>query len=359
MATATKEKESDYNVVYEEKIITSEIQYESPIDISKVPTFTLNGCEVLIASTSGQPKFGHSIMLLLPQDADFVSTDRKLRNYFAQSRQSQDPNCESYKAQPYTISQKHMLEDQARKNRIYKDEYLNRQAIAIQISNPCMFDTDAEEGDNKSIKKYSEAKNGNVTVKYFRVRDAYTGEGIEPQVFKMENGEKSTTYVNKKTGEEKPRYVGKNDLVNIVIRPYEQQNKKTGEWSLRYNILSIEIVQTAFDRGMSTYKNGGSKKVEEAPDAISLDGLSSMFGGESTVEAKNPKTNTKKEVKAEEKLPTSKAELPHVESTTCVPGKEPEVTQVQVELPKTESAPAAMFDFSQLGSDLSNMNLGE
>ena len=47
--------------------------------------------------------------------------------------------------------------------------------------------------------------------------------------------------------------------------------------------------------------------------------------------------------------------MPTVESVTGTVGQEPEVKQVQAELPKDTPM---QFDFSQLGAELSNANLG-
>jgi hypothetical protein len=66
------------------------------------------------------------------------------------------------------------------------------------------------------------------------------------------------------------------------------------------------------------------------------------------------------EVKAQpKKTTTPKTEMSTVECITGVPGQEPEVTQVQAELPVENNAPSMSFDFSQLGADLGNLNLGE
>ena len=108
MATQTKTK-TEYTVVFEEKIITSEVTYENPIDISKVPVISIQGAEVRNSSlTQKTPKFGHSIQLLV--DEEFVQKDRQIRAYFTQQRQLSDPNCENYKGQVKIISKKDVLD---------------------------------------------------------------------------------------------------------------------------------------------------------------------------------------------------------------------------------------------------------
>ena len=337
MATQT---ESKYNVVFEEKIITSEVTYENPIDISKVPVISIQGAEVRNSSlTQKTPKFGHSIQLLV--DEEFVQKDRQLRAYFTQQRQLSDPNCENYKGQVKIISKKDVLDGK------FSEDMIGKGLLSISMSNVVMFDTDTE----KSIKAEKDASKGNVTYKYFRVIDNYSGQGIELKLYKVVNGEKVSTFVSPKDNVEKPLFAGQFDLVNVKVRPYERQNQKSGEWSCKYNLLDVEIVQTAYDRGKSSYKTSGkAKKTEQAPDAVDFAGLSSMFAGS---------VETVAETKTQPKKTTApKAEMPTVECVTGVPGSAPEVTQVQAELPK-ENAPAMSFDFSQLGADLGNLNLGE
>ena len=337
MATQTK---PEYNVVFEEKIITSEVTYENPIDISKVPVISIQNVEVRNSSlTQKTPKFGHNIQLLV--DEEFVQKDRQLRAYFTQQRQLSDPNCENYKGQVKIVSKKDVLDGKA------TEDMIGKGLLNISMTNVSMFDTDTE----KSIKAEKDASQGNITYKYFRVIDNYSGQGIDPKVYKIVNGEKVSTFVSPKDNTEKPLYVGQYDLVNIKVRPYERQNQKSGEWSCKYNLLEVEIVQTAYDRGKSNYKTSGkSKKVEQAPDTVDFGGLSSMFAG-SVETVTTPEVKTKKAVKTE---------MPTVEAVTGVPGQEPEVTQVQAELPKETVTQTTMsFDFSQLGADLGNLNLGE
>ena len=367
MATQTKQK-SEYNVVFEEKIITSEVTYENPIDISKVPVFTIQGAEVRNSSlTQKTPKFGHSIQLLV--DEEFVQKDKQLRAYFTQQRQLTDPNCENYKGQVKIISKKDVLDGKA------TEDMIGKGLLSISVSNVAMFDTDellACEAENeankgvagyknkyaKSIKAEKDAKNGNVTYKYFRVIDNYSGQGIEPKIYKIVNGEKVSTFVSPKDNVEKQLFTGQFDLVNVKVRPYERQNQLNNEWSCKYNLLEVEIVQTAYDRGKSSYKSSGkSKKAEVAPDTVDFAGLSNMFAG--SVETVVPVAPTPvAQAKVAEVAP--KVEMPTVEAVTGVPGSAPEVTQVQAELPvESTVTPPISIDFSQLGADLSNLNLGE
>ena len=331
---AKQEKDSKYNITYEEKVITSEIEYENPMDISAVPVFNLENVEVMYCSLGQKtPKMGHSITLIV--DKDFVQKDKQLRSYFVQQRQAVDPNCEVYKSQIKIIGQKDILDGK------FKPEMEGKALLNIFTSNAKMFDADVEKG--KSLQKMSEATNGNIIYKYFATIDKFSGQAIKPQVYKTVNGEKVTTFMSPKTNKETPLFVGSNDLVNIKLRPYETYSETHG-YALKYNLLEIEIVQTAFDRGLSQYK-GGKHKVEKAPNAVSFAGLSSMFAG--SVETVHFDGETKKASKKEE--------MPTVESVTGTVGQEPEVKQVQAELPKDTPM---QFDFSQLGAELSNANLG-
>lgn len=343
MTTKTQEKDSKYNITYEEKVITSEITYENPIDISAVPVFNLENVEVLYCSLGQKtPKMGHSITLIL--DQDFVQKDKQLRTYFAQQRQQLDPNCEIYKSQIKIIGKGDILSGK------FKEDMEGKALLNIFTTNAKMFDADEEKG--KSIQKMSDAKNGNVVYKYFANIDRFSGKAIRPQVYKIVNGEKVTTFLSPKTKKETPLFVGSNDIVNVKLRPYETHSDTHG-YSLKYNLLDIEIVQTAFDRGKRT---GGSAKahVEQAPDAISFAGLSSMFAGSVETVHFSGKTDV---------TTNKKEDMPTVESTTGTVGKEVEVKQVQPELPKQEetqetNSPAMSFDFNQLGANLKDLNLG-
>ena len=91
-----KEKES--KVVYENEIVTIEETYEKQLDMSKVPVFTIENCEVLYSSlNSKQAKYGHNIQILLPQDTVLPQKDREIRNKYLIAQQKQNPNLEVVK----------------------------------------------------------------------------------------------------------------------------------------------------------------------------------------------------------------------------------------------------------------------
>lgn len=339
----TATKDSKYNVQYEEDIITIETTFENSIDISQVPVIPVNNVEVMFSSlTAKTPKFGHSITFLVTPE--FVSMDEKLCEHFQKAIKVNDASCRFLKSQIKTIiGQKEVLDGS------YPEKYVGYGVLQINTSNSTIFDTDSEE--NKSIQKYEDAVNGNITTKYFRVIDAFTGKGIDPEIFEIKNGQKVTTFTH--NGVEKPLYVSKDDLVNVQLRPYFTQNRKDKSYSLKYNLLTIERVQTAFDRGLGKKGTGGKKHVEAAPNVAGLEGLGDlvgMFGSGSVVST--PKSETKKSApaskKAEEKVVT-------VESVTGVPGSAPEVTETPVQTPTENNT---QFDFNQLGKDLANFNLG-
>src|SRR5574344_2358099 len=336
MATKTQDKDSKFNITYEEKIITSETEFENPL-AELPPVFEINNVEVLFSSLSAKtPKMGHSITLVV--DDAFVQKDRQVRAYFAQQRQTTDPNCETYRSQIKIISQKDILEGK------FKEGMKGKALLNIFTTNAKMFDADGEKG-SKSLQKMSDATNGNIVYKYFANTDRFTGKAISPQVYKIVNGEKVTTFLSPKTGKETPLFVGSKDLVNIKVRPYETHSDTHG-YALKYNLLEIEIVQTAFDRGLSQYKGGGHK-VEKAPDAVSFAGLSSMFAG--SVETVATQTKTVETSKKETKVEALKPDIPWEAPV--------ETKEVKTELPKENtSAPAMQFDFSQLGADLGNLN---
>ena len=344
MAQATKD--SKYNVQYEEDIITIETTFENSIDISQVPVIPVNNVEVMFSSLSAKtPKYGHSITFLVTPE--FVSMDEKLCEHFQKAIKASDASCRFLKSQIKTIiGQKEILDG------TYPQKYEGYGVLQINMTNSTIFDADSE--DNKSIQKYEDAKNGNIITKYFRVIDDFTGKGIDPEIFEIKNGQKVTTYTH--NGEQKPLYVTKDDLVNIQLRPYFRQNKKDKSYSLKYNLLSVERVQTAFDRGLGKKGKGGKKHIEAAPNVAGLEGLGdlvNMFGSAKTV------TQPKKEVKSKAvetvSFPGKEEKVVTVESTTGTVGSAPETSQVPVQTPAENNA---QFDFSQLGKDLANFNLG-
>jgi len=332
MAVKTKK---EYTMVHDEKIICIPVQYESPIDISQIPVFSIENCEILNSSiTSPKPMFSHSVQILLP-DNEFFQNDKNLRTFFTQQRQVANPNVENYKSQVKMITKKDILDGK------FADVLEGRSVISIQISNINMKDGLTDE----TIQKATDATGDLINVKYYRVLDKYTGEGIEPKIFKTVNGQKTETFLSPKTKLETAHYVGKNDIVNIKLRPYEQQNQKTQEFSLKYNLLEIEIIQTAWDRGFKKAGTGTGKKVEQAPDAISLSGLSSMFG--SVTQAPTASVDA-----TPEKTVANVAPVQNVPAKTAA-------KQVSEE-PSPASAEMPMLDFSALNNlSLGNANLGE
>lgn len=326
--------------VYENEIITLKETYENPLDMSKIPVFTLENCEVLYSSlSSNQAKFGHNIQILLPADTDFPQKDRVIRQNYLSVQQKENPNLEIVKGVVKAITDKDIL------NGKYAEKYLGRHYLDIRVSNTCMFDKTPGEEDGKfnfkKINKVEEAI-GIPVVKYFRVIDKFTGEGVEPEIFKYVNGEKVTSFISPKTKQETPLYVNSGDTINITIRPFGSKNNNTGDISLKYNLLKIEIVQTAWDKGIGR-TGGGSKRVHEAPESVNADALGDIFGGITTVSTNTAKKEVKAESKAEVKQETKVAkEEPKVEATTVGADTSTEI------------------DFSALANmDMSSLNLGE
>lgn len=344
MTSKTDEKSK---VKYESEIITSKETFENPLDISKIPVFTIENCEVLNSSLgSATPKFGHNIQILLPVDTNFVAQDKSIRTNYLISAQKDDPNLEFVKGSINTITKKDVLEGK------YEEKYQNRAFVNINISNSCMFDKTLGEDGKDSYKKIDNAKDaiGEAVVKYFRVIDQWTGEGVDPDVFKYVNGEKVKSFTNPKTKQESPFYVGRGDLVNIKLRPYGTKNKKTGDLSLRYNLLSVEIVQTAWDRGIG--RKAGTSRVHEAPDSVNANALDDIFGGIAVASgvAQQPAPQPVQQTPA----PTQEVAQPaQPAQTTPVAEKKTEpVAETSNEVPT--------LDFSALANmDLGSVNLGE
>ena len=212
-----------------------------------------------------------------------------------------------------------------------------------------MFDRTIDENGNNVDKKITKVEEaiGTPVVKYFRVIDKFTGEGVEPEIFKYDtNGEKVTSFISPKTKQETPLYVNSGDTVNISIRPFGTKNNNTNEYSLKYNLLKIEIVQTAWDKGIGRTGGGGSKRTFEAPETVNLNSLGDIFGGISTVAttttSKPTATKTvKAEVKQEQKQEATRQEV---------------VQETKVE----ETVATDEIDFSALNNmDMSSLNLGE
>lgn len=332
-----KEKES--KVVYENEIVTIEETYEKQLDMSKVPVFTIENCEVLYSSlNSKQAKYGHNIQILLPQDTVLPQKDREIRNKYLVAQQKQNPNLEVVKGIVKSITNQEVLDGK------YDEKLKGRYYIDIKISNTCMFDKTKDEDGKDKFTKIDKAEKaiGTPVVKYFRVIDKFTGKGINPEIFKFENGEKVTSFISPKTKQETPLYVNKGDTINITIRPFGVKNNNTGEFSLKYNLLKIEIVQTAWDKGIGR-TGGGSSKVKEATDVVAFEDLDDIFGGTSTTTTKTeekPKATPKAESKPE-------------------PKQEPKVEATKSETTIDETDDVEI-DFSALADmDMSSLNLGE
>ncbi len=332
-----KEKES--KVVYENEIVTIEETYEKQLDMSKVPVFTIENCEVLYSSlNSKQAKYGHNIQILLPQDTVLPQKDREIRNKYLVAQQKQNPNLEVVKGIVKSITNQEVLDGK------YDEKLKGRYYIDIKISNTCMFDKIKDEDGKDKFTKIDKAEKaiGTPVVKYFRVIDKFTGKGINPEIFKFENGEKVTSFISPKTKQETPLYVNKGDTINITIRPFGVKNNNTGEFSLKYNLLKIEIVQTAWDKGIGR-TGGGSSKVKEATDVVAFEDLDDIFGGTSTTTTKTeekPKATPKAESKPE-------------------PKQEPKVEATKSET-TTDETDDVEIDFSALADmDMSSLNLGE
>ena len=333
-----KEKES--KVVYENEIVTIEETYEKQLDMSKVPVFAIENCEVLYSSlNSKQAKYGHNIQILLPQDTVLPQKDREIRNKYLVAQQKQNPNLEVVKGIIKSITNQEVLDGK------YDEKLKGRYYIDIKISNTCMFDKTKDEDGKDKFTKIDKAEKaiGTPVVKYFRVIDKFTGKGINPEVFKFENGEKVTSFISPKTKQETPLYVNKGDTINITIRPFGVKNNNTGEFSLKYNLLKIEIVQTAWDKGIGR-TGGGSSKVKEATDVVAFEDLDDIFGGTSAT------TTTKTEEKPKA---TPKAE------SKPEPKQEPKVEATKSET-TTDETDDVEIDFSALADmDMSSLNLGE
>lgn len=278
------QKETRLN--YVKDIIDTEDEFAKPIDVSKLPVFKVDNCEVLFSTlTMDTPKSGHSISVLLPKDTEFAVQDTKLRQYFLKQRQEVNDEIENVKKCYKKVSEADLLESQNTKYPI-PESHVGRIKLTTQVTNAVMF----SDNEKKRISKLSELKGDDTaTVRYYRVKDAYTGVGINPVIFKFnDKGEKVTTFISPKDKIEKPLFVSSGDIVNIKIRPYEKVNTKTDEITLRYNLLSIEIVQTAYERngGKTSYAKHTQK---EAPDAVDLSGLANLFGSVEEVETPKEK----------------------------------------------------------------------
>lgn len=329
------QKETRLN--YVKDIVDVKDEFVKPINVSQLPVFQIDNCEVLFSSlTMETPQKGHSISILMPKDTEFVQQDTKLRQYFLQERQKTNDEIENIKKCYKKVTEADMLESQNSKYPI-PEAHVGRIRLNTQVTNAVML----SDKHNKKIAKLSDLEEGDTaTVKYFRVNDAYTGEGIKPIVFKFnDKGEKVTTFVSPKDHVEKPFFLSSGDVVNIKIRPYEKVNSKTGEVTLKYNLLSVEIVQTAFERNGGKSSGSKSRPQKQAPDAVDLSGLAGLFGSVEQVETPTPKattkTVTKKAVKeVTEEIPFNEGLKEEVKQTTSAPKSEAPADDMWAELEK-------------------------
>ena len=342
---------------YEPGIIASNRTIANPVDVSTVPVYTLENCEVLFSSLTAQtPKFGHSIKFMLPQGSNFPAIDRQLRNDYLTSLQQNDEtgefiNVETIKGTVSLVSKKDVLDN------LFTEDKIGRAYMTINVSNAVYLDeTVGADGKTsyKGVKSIKEVT-GTPIVKYFRATDAWTGDGIEPEVFKYENGNKVKTFINPNTQVETNLYVGTGDLVNIKLRPYSKVNGLTHEITWRYNILSIEIVQTAYDRGIRT--SGGGKVIDK-PDAINSNILGSIFAGANMNVATTTTTPPVPQAiqQAQQTVPVPQPVIQATTTPTPVQTVAPQPAPVQQQA--TNEVPT--IDFSALANlDMSNLNLGE
>lgn len=334
---------TETKVKYEPEIITRTTTFENAVPIEQIPVFSVENCEVLNSSLGVQtPKFGHNIQIMLPAENTLQGADRQIRNNYLIEAQKDNPNIEFIKGSLNIVSKKDILDGK------FDEKFLNRAYINFNISSACMLDEYTDEEGATKYKRINKAEEatGTAVVKYFRAIDQFTGEGIDPEIFKYDtNGEKVTTFFNKKTKQEMPLYISKGDIVNVKLRPYGVKNQKTDELSLRYNILSIEQVQTAWDRGIGR-TGGGSSNVKQAPDSVNINALSSIFGGITTVAPATPTP-----------VATPKAEpvAQKVEEPKVEPKQEVKTEPVA----ETQTAEVPALDFSALANLGAGINLGE
>lgn len=347
---ATKAKK-EIEVEYQSDVIAIEDTYVKNIDITKIPVFKIENCEVMFANLGAKtPKSGHSIRVMFP-DNNFFEQDKVIRQKYLTSRQKQDPDLEAIKSSLKKYKQADILKGTVEESK------LGRSFIDIKVSGASYYDPIVGE-DGKivetKIDKLDQSTTGKVIVKYFRSIDRYTGKGIEPKIYKYVNGERVYSFVNPKTQQETPLFVGTGDIVNIELRPYEFVNSLDGSISIKYNLLSVEIVQTAWDRGIGKKAGSGKSHVKEAPDTVQEADFSDIFGNlgsvimpqEETIVQTQPKVETKPQVVAE----APKTKTVEVTNTVTTTVAEP-VAQTQ-----TTQASGSEIDFNALMSGLNNIS---
>lgn len=279
------------------------------------PVYKLTG-EVLFSNINVNPKsiiehnkvntqkkklpLNHCVSVMLSEDSEFKKTDKEARDLLLQARvQSgeyeglEEDEIPKYKTVLKTVTKKDVLDNK------FKEDQLGRAIINFAISSRPQNDKVEENVVDEQTGEIYDRK----TALYFRLQDLLTGEEINPVIFKTnKSGEREYTFENPQTKTKDPLKVSSGDLVNVYVRPYESQNSKTDEYTLKYNPLEIEIVQSAFDRGLTSSK---PRQTKEAP---STNVMASVFG---KVTQKTPKAVASKVVE-EPKAETKKAPKPIV-----------------------------------------------
>lgn len=272
------------------------------------PIYKLENCEIMFSNIHVNPKsiiehnkteskkrklpLNHTISLFLSKDSDFKKTDKEVRTALLNARIEngeyeglEDDEIPQYKSVLKTVMKKDVLENK------FKEEFAGRVYTNFAISSRPQNDKVEEDLVDEETGEVYDRK----TALYFRLQDLLTGEEINPRVFRLnKNGEKEYTFENPKTKTQQNLTLNSGDIVNVYIRPFETQNSKTGEYTLKYNPLEIEIVQSNFERT-------GGTRTREALEAPSTSVMSSVFG---KVTKKTPKAVASKvieEPKAETK----------------------------------------------------------
>lgn len=206
----------------------------------------------------------HSFSIMFAEDCDMKNVDKDLRKSFVELRNSQgEDDVENYKSIFKTVTRKDVTENK------FDEKYLGRTYTTFGVSNRPAKDKLEENVVNDETGEVFDRQ----TALYFRLHDLLTGEEINPTVFKTDNeGNKSFTFVSPKTQKEESHYISSGDIIDVYIRPYEAQNSKTGEYTLKYNPLEIEIIQSSFERG------AGNRRPREVAEAPSTNVFGSVFG---------------------------------------------------------------------------------
>lgn len=247
----------------------------------------------------------HSFSIMLSEDSDMKKVDKDLRSSFVELRNSQgEDDVENYKSIFKTVTRKDITENK------FDEKYLGRTYATFGVSSrPAKDKLEENVIDDETGEVFDRQ-----TALYFRLNDLLTGEEINPVVFKTDkDGNRSYTFTSPKTQKEENNYISSGDIVNLYIRPYEAQNSKTGEYTLKYNPLEIEIIQSAFERG------AGNRKPREVATAPSTNVFGSVFG-------KVTQVSTPKAVASQN---TTVAENPKTTKATTTPKTAKPVTDIQ------------------------------